>query len=111
MLPSDVSANSGDIADISEEKAPIGLDLMGGSAKGVTVFPNPSNDHIIISVAGKARDKKSIVIYNSSGKQVFAMGNRAENTFMVDVSGFRKDIYFIEVFSGNQGYRKKWAKR
>lgn len=90
--------------------APIGLDLMGGDKSGVTVFPNENNDHILISVEGKASDKKSIIIYNQSGKQVFTTGNSRENTYMVDVSGLRKDLYFIEVMSGPKVYRKKWMR-
>lgn len=97
------------IASVDTE-APIGLDLMGGDKSGVTVFPNENNDHILISVQGKASDKKSIVIYNQSGKQVFTTGNSRENTYMVDVSGLRKDLYFIEIMSGPKVYRKKWMR-
>ncbi len=93
-----------------DTQAPVGLDLMGGDKDGVTVFPNETNDHILISVAGKRTDKKSIVIYNQSGAKVFTTGNCRENTYMVDVSGLRKDLYFIEVVSGPKVYRKKWMR-
>ena len=101
--------NKNDIA-MADTKAPIGLDLMGGNKDGVTVYPNPNNDHILISVSGKLSDKKSIVIYNQSGKMVFKTGNVNENTYLVDVSGLRKDLYFIEVNSGPKVYRKKWMR-
>lgn len=101
--------NSNDIA-MADTKAPIGLDLMAGNKDGVTVYPNPNNDHILISVAGKLSEKKSIVIYNQSGKMVFHTGNVNENTYLVDVSGLRKDLYFIEVNSGPKVYRKKWMR-
>jgi len=101
--------NSREIASTDTE-APIGLDLMGGKKDGVTVYPNENNDHILISVAGKASEKKSIVIYNQSGQKVFTTGNSRENTYMVDVSGLRKDLYFIEVMSGPKVYRKKWMR-
>ena len=101
--------NKKDIA-MADTKAPIGLDLMAGNKDGVTVFPNENNDHILISVAGKASEKKSIVIYNQSGKMVFKTGNVNENTYLVDVSGLRKDLYFIEVNSGSKVYRKKWMR-
>ncbi|HRN99462.1 MAG TPA: hypothetical protein PLA69_09165, partial [Flavobacterium sp.] len=38
--------------------AVIGLDLMGGNASGVTILPNPANDHLLISVAGSQREKR-----------------------------------------------------
>lgn len=91
-----------------DTKAPLGLDLMYGKKEGVTVFPNAANDHILISVAGKPSEKKSIKIYNGSGQPVFGTGTVHENTYLVDVSGLRKDLYFIEVSSGGQVYRKKW---
>ena len=94
----------------TDTKAPIGLDLMGGKKDGVTVYPNDNNDHILISVGGKPSEKKSIVIYNQSGKQVFTTGNCRENTFLVDVSGLQKELYFIEVMSGPKVYRKKWMR-
>ena len=94
----------------TDTQAPIGLDLMGGKKDGVTVYPNENNDHILISVSGKPSEKKSIVIYNQSGKQVFTTGNCRENTFLVDVSGLQKELYFIEVMSGPKVYRKKWMR-
>lgn len=93
-----------------DSQAPIGLDLMGGKKEGVTVYPNPNNDHILISVSGKASENKSIVIYNQSGNAVFRKANCRENTYLVDVSGLRKDLYFIEIISGPNVYRKKWMK-
>lgn len=101
--------NPNDIA-MADTKAPIGLDLMGGNKTGVTVYPNPNNDHILISVAGKISEKKSIVIYNQAGKMVFKTDNVHENTYLVDVSGLQKDLYFIEINSGPKVYRKKWMR-
>ncbi len=88
--------------------AVIGLDLMGGNASGVTILPNPANDHLLISVAGSQREKRQITIVNASGIPVLRMPNRTENTFMVNVSGFPKGMYFVEVASGSRSYRKKW---
>jgi hypothetical protein len=91
----------------ADDAAPIGVDLMYGNKEGVTVFPNASNDHLLISVAGKPSVKKSVTIYNSSGTLILRTGTR-ENTYLVDVSDLRKDLYFIEVSSGSKVYRKKW---
>lgn len=94
----------------SNSPKPIGLDLMGGNKSGITVYPSADNDHILISVAGKQVEKRSIRIANSNGQPVFKMENRRENTFLVDSSGLRKGLYFIEVTSGNSVYRKKFLK-
>jgi hypothetical protein len=91
-------------------KKPIGLDLMGGNTKGITIYPNPTNDYVIISVAGKATEKREIRMTSLTGKQVYSTSGRKENTFMLDTSGLGKGIYVIEVVSGNKVYRKKWAR-
>jgi hypothetical protein len=91
-------------------ETPIGLDLMGGNTKGVTIYPNPANDFLIISVAGKPSDKKRIAITALTGKNVFQTANRHENTFMIDMSSIPRGIYVIEVACGAQVYRKKWAR-
>lgn len=96
-----------DIA-MADTAAPIGLDLMYGKKDGVTVFPNAANDRILVSVSGKPADKKSIIIYNGYGQPVFRSGICYENTYMVDVSGLRKDLYIVEVASGAKVYKKKW---
>ncbi len=110
----EVSADNGTEinADGSNRFAkPIGLDLMGGNTKGITIYPNQTDDYLIVSVAGRISDKKSIAITSLTGKQIFRTANRTENTFMIDASGIGKGIYVIEVVSGSQVYRKKWAKR
>ncbi len=93
------------------KKTAVGLDLMGGAEKGVTIFPNSTNDHLVISVQGSANEKKALNVVNSTGQQVLRMANRRENTFMLDVSGLRNGLYFIEIRSGNHVYRKKWVRQ
>lgn len=93
-----------------DTKAPIGLDLMGGNKSGVTVYPNADNDHILVSVSGKQSVSKSIAIYDFSGRMVFQTGKSNENTYLVDVSGLKKDTYVVEVASGGKIYRKKWLR-
>ena len=102
------TARFGGKVDTADTQAPIGLDLMGGKKDGVTVYPNGTNDHILVSVSGKQSEKKAIVIYNGYGQPVFRSGVCYENTYLVDVSGMRKDLYIVEVSSGAKVYRKKW---
>ena len=102
------NARFGKTIDAADTQAPIGLDLMGGKKGGVTVYPNETNDRILVSVSGKLSEKKAIVIYNGYGQPVFRSGVCYENTYLVDVSGLRKDLYIVEVSSGAKVYRKKW---
>lgn len=93
-----------------DDEAPIGLDLMAGNKSGVTVYPNADNDHILISVAGSKSQRKTISILDFSGHVVFQTPKSVENTYLVDVSGLKKDFYIVEVYSGGKVYRKKWMR-
>jgi hypothetical protein len=92
-------------------ETPIGLDLMAGNTKGITIYPNPTDDHVLISVAGKPTERREITLTTISGKEVYRTSNRKENTFMLDTSGLGKGIYVIRVVSGSKVYTKKWARR
>lgn len=92
-------------------EVPLGVDLMAGDNKGITIYPNPTNDHLLISIAGKPGELRHINMVNLSGQSIIRMKNRRENTFLVDVSEVKNGIYSIEVISGRNIYRKKWAKR
>ncbi|HLA56092.1 MAG TPA: T9SS type A sorting domain-containing protein, partial [Flavobacterium sp.] len=108
---SDASENPELIEANDGSGAPIGVDLMHGNTKGITIYPNPTNDHILVSVAGKSGETRQISMVNTQGQQVIMLRNRRENTFLIDVSGLRSGIYSIEVASGRQVSRKKWVKR
>jgi hypothetical protein len=117
-LPSDRFdfAENTEVADNRNENhekidVPLGVDLMAGDVKGLTLFPNPANDHLLVSLANSGNDLRHISIVNTMGQQVFKMKNRREGTFLVDVSGLRNGIYSVEVISGSHVYRKKWVKR
>ncbi|HEY0092574.1 MAG TPA: hypothetical protein VGB43_08820, partial [Flavobacterium sp.] len=43
----DLAMNSSEMTDVDSQSPPMGVDLMAGNSKGVTVYPNPANDHII----------------------------------------------------------------
>jgi|GEM_PF-1846267 len=105
-----ISCFKNDNLGSTDTEAPIGLDLMAGNKQGVTVYPNAANDHILIAVAGKNTDRKSIAISDFSGKLVFQTPKSVENTYLVDVSGLKKDLYIVEVYSGGKVYRKKWMR-
>lgn len=95
----------------SNFKTPIGLDLMGGNSKGITIYPNQDGDALLVSVVGRTTEKRQISVSTLTGKEVYNTGNREENTFMIDTSGLMKGVYVIRVVSGNKVYTKKWARR
>jgi len=106
----DIARNT-EISDGDDQSSPIGVDLMAGDSKGVTVFPNPANDHIIVSLAGKPGDKREIRLVSSMGQHILQIPNLRENSYMLDVSRLTKGIYNIEVISKGHVSRNKWVKQ
>ena len=93
-----------------ETPAPMGVDLMAGNSKGITVYPNPANDHIMVSVAGKPKDKREIRLVTMMGHPILQLNNLRENTYLLDVSRLQKGIYVVEVISKGNITRTKWIK-
>ena len=99
------------MTDDDFNEAPLGVDLMAGNLKGITVYPNPANDHIIVSLAGKPGEKRQIRMMTAMGQSVLQLPNLRENSYMLDVSCLLKGIYVVEVTSKGRVQRTKWIKQ
>lgn len=73
-------------------------------AKQVTVYPNPSDG--IFNVASDEQ-LKSIRIINTLGETVYNNESIAGKSYLLDLSSFRKGIYFMELMSGDKMIRKE----
>lgn len=62
----------------------------------VSVYPNPANDILNISIPGDLSDT-SYVIYNSLGQEVAAKKNVSQVDLTVNTSAFAQGIYFIKI--------------
>lgn len=65
----------------------------------VKIYPNPATGVIHLE-CNDLKSKKSIVIYNNSGKKVLSK-QLANNKESVDLSEFSKGLYFVEYVNGN----------
>ena len=92
-------------------KTALGVDLIAGNQKGITVYPNPANDHIMVSLAGSPADKREIRLVSSMGQPILQINNMRENTYFLDVSRLRKGVYIIEVISKGNVSRTRWVKQ
>jgi hypothetical protein len=59
----------------------------------VDIYPDPTYDMIYINVANAL----NINIYNVSGQLVYSAENKNEDVLTVDVSDWKKSIYFVEI--------------
>ncbi|MGE0561142.1 MAG: M1 family aminopeptidase [Flavobacteriales bacterium] len=74
----------------------------------ITIFPNPTNGKVTISTDIPYHNIK---IYNILGEQIFVL--KTKNTtlkYELDISGFKKGIYIIEIGFEKHVVRKKVSK-
>jgi subtilisin family serine protease len=70
-----------------------------------SVYPNPANEYLFIS---GSLNKKKIRILNSMGSKVFEQ--KATNGFdrlKIDISGFSRGIYFVQIIDNKENTSKK----
>ncbi len=65
------------------------------------VYPNPTTDHITISLGDYFNDKVEITIYNQSGQIVYNKVKQFDNQMSIDMSNVSSGIYFCKVKSGS----------
>ena len=59
------------------------------------VFPNPSSNHIIVDLGDLNRVNTTVKLYDLSSKLVFE--KQSNSTLTIDVSGFSKGMYSLEL--------------
>jgi N-acetylneuraminic acid mutarotase len=77
-----------------------------GNIMGITVFPNPTNDELTISVNGNKIDKA--IIYSTEGQIVEEFESPASNK--VSVQQLAAGMYFIDVKVGENSGRVRFVK-
>jgi hypothetical protein len=74
---------------------PVGIDQLPGSGKGITAYPNPVKDMLIINVAGKLGTDAVITISDVTGKAVRNI-NVTSNKTEVDMRNLPAGMYVIK---------------
>ena len=63
----------------------------------VEIYPIPSHDIININVS----NARNINIHNVCGQLVYSLENKNEDIFTLDVSDWKKSVYFVEIIDKN----------
>jgi len=96
--------------DMDSQQASVKTEYAGASTAGldavaeselISVYPNPSNGKFYLS--GNGFQAAKVEVYSLTGVKVY----ESESTEAVDLSGFDKGIYFINLTDGTAGYSKK----
>jgi len=70
-----------------------------------STYPNPTGSNLTIDLGDLNGVNTSIKLYDSSSKLVFE--KQANSTIMIDVSGYAKGIYSIEILTSEQVLRSQ----
>lgn len=67
----------------------------------LNIYPNPANDIIRVNLANIG-EKGDLVIYNQLGASIYQENISSKNELKIDVSGFSKGIYFMQISDGSK---------
>jgi OOP family OmpA-OmpF porin len=78
--------------------------------EAITIYPNPVKDELIIS----SKQLGEIKIYDVMGKEIYRTTSLSSDfrpdSYRVPTSDFKPGIYFLEINTGKEIYRKKFLK-
>ncbi|MDC0584768.1 DNRLRE domain-containing protein [Bacteroidales bacterium] len=75
----------------------------------VTVFPNPANEILNVHIAGEIQGNLQVKFYNVTGKIILSK-TLVAGTEIIDISGLKSGIYFVQVINGQQIYNNRIVK-
>ena len=65
----------------------------------ISMYPNPTSNLVTITNNNTVDGISSIIIYEITGKRIYALNNNSLNAVSIDVSHFSKGIYLVELVS------------
>ncbi|MBQ6727079.1 MAG: T9SS type A sorting domain-containing protein [Bacteroidales bacterium] len=75
------------------------LGVQTAEAAEFTVYPNPAQDKVTVSVSGNVRDNAQVEIIDMSGRTV-ARQNISDGTAEINISDLQKGVYIVK-YAGN----------
>ena len=96
-----------DAPDMSRFKtAPDGFSTVAPDEQSVTVYPNPSKGLFTITLGNSA--KGTIEVYDMMGRNIKNMElNTSEKEYKLDLSGFSKGVYLLNMTIDGERSTKK----
>jgi hypothetical protein len=98
-----------DVVFTQSVSACTGIDEMTDN-KIISIYPNPANDFMTVSLAAEPSDSSTIHIINTLGEIVLTEKATSSNTTL-NASNLQNGIYFVKVESKNSSAIKKFIKQ
>lgn len=70
----------------------------------ITVYPNPSNGIINIDLSAIQNDNPTIYLLDMLGKKIKIQPSLNSSTSTIDISSYKKGVYFVKVVSDNYSF-------
>ncbi len=80
------------------------------SLDNVSIYPNPATNELNIQLPANASEKTTIKVYDAIGKMIIDQQYNSTALINLNISGFTKGLYVIQVISGTQVFQNKFSK-
>jgi hypothetical protein len=77
----------------------VGLNVLGGNALMLNVYPNPSNQTLNYSYAGLVSGGEKVSIYTMSGELIYSSNLKTQNS--IDIASWKAGMYVYQVADKN----------
>ena len=85
--------------------------IVSTTKTGLNVFPNPAFDNMTVQFSSDKKGEAMLNVYNLLGQKIYSSSFPAlegQNVATMDVNGFDKGAYILEVVNGNEVLRKEF---
>jgi N-acetyl-anhydromuramyl-L-alanine amidase AmpD len=107
LLSSIVSSNG---QKVDTTCVPLGVNEIR-SADGLSVYPNPFSDHIIVKLISNAGENASVTISDVLGRQVLsAVIEKNSDSISITTTSLSQGVYWIKIQQGENSYVRKLIK-
>jgi len=81
------------------------------SSQNVKVYPNPASDQLTIEINDQLQGMVQICVYEITGKKMAENTNIKNSTCQLDVSGFAKGMYILQIKNATESHTQKFEIR
>jgi uncharacterized repeat protein (TIGR01451 family) len=90
---------------------PTSNDNLNNFTNSLDIYPNPATETVTIKSQKQITGEAQWKVYDIVGREVYSAKTKNESSLTIDLSGFVKGLYFIQLHSQNDIYRATMVKQ